>query len=175
MNKRSEDKDSHVSKALSLKGDKKWFDHNLAVFFYGLRDGLGLNTIGILVYNAAGSGGVYSKLNVLFSFITIITYRVIKRFLAKDKIEKKIEEVVKEFGLTNFLHQREISKSVLINKDNSLWFTWLHTGLEVLVIPYECSYGLVRHPVLEVVEQIPTYAYLLLRHFLLDYVQLHGI
>lgn len=88
MNKRSEDKDSHIHKALSLRDDKQWADHSKAVFLYGLRDGLGLNTINLLLYNAAGNGGVYSRLNILFSFITIVTYRVIKRFLVKDKIDR---------------------------------------------------------------------------------------
>ena len=88
MNKRSEDTNSHIREVLKLSNDKQWRDHNFAVFFYGLRDGLGLNTISILLYNAAGSGGIYSRLNVLFSLITIITYRVIKRFLTKDKISK---------------------------------------------------------------------------------------
>ena len=87
INKRSEDVDSHVHTALKLD-DKQWRDHNIAVMMYGLRDGLGLNTISLLVYNAAGSSGVYSKLNVLFTFITILTYRVINRFLQRDKIDK---------------------------------------------------------------------------------------
>ena len=100
MNKRSEDKDAHLSKALSLKDDEQWKDHNLAVFFFGLRDGLGLNTISLLLYNAAGNGGIYSRLNILFSFITIVTYRVIKRFLVRDKIDRtfKIGVVLKTLG-----------------------------------------------------------------------------
>lgn len=88
MNKRSEDKDSHIHKVLYVKDDKQWRDHNLAVLFYGLRDGLGLNTINLLLYNAAGSGGIYSRLSILFSLITIITYRTIKRFLVRDKIDR---------------------------------------------------------------------------------------
>ena len=88
MNKMSEDKDSHISKVIYTKKDKQWNDHNLAVFFYGLRNSLELNTISLLLYNASGGSGLYSKLTILFTFITIITYRVISRFLAKDKINK---------------------------------------------------------------------------------------
>ena len=88
MNKKNEDKDSHIHTALSLKNDKQWKDHNVAVLFYGLRDGLGLNTISLMLFNAAGGSNTYSRLNVLFSIITIVTYRVINRFLQKDKIDK---------------------------------------------------------------------------------------
>lgn len=97
MNKRSEDNDSHVHKALSLRNDSQWRDHNLAVFFFGLRDGLGLNTISLLLYNASGESNTYSRLSVLFSVITIVTFRVINRFIQRDKIDKtfKIGVVLK--------------------------------------------------------------------------------
>ena len=97
MNKKSEDKDSHIHTALSLKNDSQWKDHNLAVMCYGLRDGLGLNTISLMLFNAAGGSSTYSRLNVLFSIITIVTYRVINRFIQKDKIDKtfKIGVVLK--------------------------------------------------------------------------------
>ncbi|MDO5332052.1 MAG: MFS transporter [Bacillota bacterium] len=88
MNKMSEDKDSHISKVIITKDDKQWTDHNKAVFFYGLRNALELNTISLLLYKASGGSGLYSKLTILFTFITIVSYRVISRFLEKDKIDR---------------------------------------------------------------------------------------
>ncbi len=82
---RSKDKDASLLKALSLK-DKVWRDHCIAVFFYGLRDGVGLNVIGLLIYEAAGNGGTYSKLQTLFSFIMIFSYYLLKKVLRKDRI-----------------------------------------------------------------------------------------
>ena len=81
----SRDKDASLLKALSLK-DKVWRDHCIAVFFYGLRDGVGLNVIGLLIYEAAGNGGTYSKLQTLFSFIMIFSYYLLKKVLRKDRI-----------------------------------------------------------------------------------------
>lgn len=88
MNKMSEDKDSHISKVIYTKDDKQWRNHNKAVFFYGLRNSLELNTISLLLYKASGGSGLYSKLTILFTFITIVSYRVISRFLARDKIDR---------------------------------------------------------------------------------------
>lgn len=121
MNKKSEDKDSHIHSALSLKNDKQWRDHNLAVFFYGLRDGLGLNTINLLLYKAAGNGGVYSRLNILFSFITIVTYRVIKRFLAKDKIDKtfKLGVVLKMLGTYSLIFFPNVPGAIVYGVSNA--------------------------------------------------------
>ena len=121
MNKKSEDKDSHIHSALSLKNDKQWRDHNLAVFFYGLRDGLGLNTINLLLYKAAGNGGVYSRLNILFSFITIVTYRVIKRFLAKDKIDKtfKLGVVLKMLGTYSLIFFSNVPGAIVYGVSNA--------------------------------------------------------
>lgn len=85
MSARSKDKDSSLWKTLSLK-DKVWRDHCLAVFFYGLRDGVGLNVIGLLIYEAAGSGGTYSKLQTLFSFVMIFSYYLLKKVLRRDRI-----------------------------------------------------------------------------------------
>ncbi len=90
MSARSRDKDSSLLKALSLK-DKVWRDHCLAVFFYGLRDGIGLNVIGLLVYEAAGSGGIYSRLQTLFSFIMIFSYYLSRKFMKKDRIAMTME------------------------------------------------------------------------------------
>lgn len=121
MNKRSEDKDSHIHTALSLQGDQQWKDHNLAVMLYGLRDGLGLNTISLLLYKAAGNGGIYSKLNILFSFITIITYRVIKRFLVKDKIDKtfKLGVVLKILGTYALIFIPNIPGAIIYGVTNA--------------------------------------------------------
>lgn len=121
MNKRSEDKDSHIHTALSLKNDNRWKDHNVAVFFYGLRDGLGLNTINILLYNASGNGGVYSRLNIVFSFITIITYRVIRRFLVKDKIDKtfKLGVFLKILGTYSLIFIPNIPGAIIYGVSNA--------------------------------------------------------
>ena len=121
MNKRSEDKDSHIHKALSLKDDEQWKDHNLAVFFYGLRDGLGLNTINLLLYQAAGNGGIYSRLNILFTFITIITYRVIRKFLVKDRISKtfKIGVILKMLGTYSLIFFPNIPGAIVYGVSNA--------------------------------------------------------
>ena len=87
---KSTDKDSSLLKALSLK-DKMWRDHNLAVMFYGLRDGLGLNVIGLLVYEAAGTGGLYSRMQTLFSFMMIFAYYISKKYMSKDKISQSMK------------------------------------------------------------------------------------
>ncbi len=89
MNKRSEDTKDNLKEAfiVSFK-EKRARDHSLAVFFYGLLNALSLNLISILVYDAAGSGDTYSKLQVLFSFITIISFYVVRRFMSRDKIAK---------------------------------------------------------------------------------------
>lgn len=90
MNIRSLDNNVSLSKAFD-NSDKMWRDHNLAVLFYGFRNALELNTISILVYNAAGNGGAYSKLQVFFSFILIIAYRIIGKMLSKDSISRTIK------------------------------------------------------------------------------------
>ena len=90
MSIKSDDKDISISKALSLK-DSVWRDHCIAVLFYGLRDGIGLNMISLLVYEAAGNGGVYSRLQIMFSFITIFAYRLLKRVLSKDRITRTMK------------------------------------------------------------------------------------
>ena len=87
INKRSEDKGSSLLKALSLK-DKTWRDHNIAVFIYGLRNALELNTINLLIYNASKNGTTYSKLNVVFSIITIVTFRVLIKLVNRENMDK---------------------------------------------------------------------------------------
>lgn len=86
INIRSKDEDIPLSVSFDIK-DKMWNDHNKAVVYYGFRNALELNTISILVYNAAGSGGTYSRLQILFSFMTIIAFRVVGRLLNRDRIE----------------------------------------------------------------------------------------
>lgn len=87
INKRSEDKNSSLLKALSLK-DKTWRDHNVAVFIYGLRNALELNTINLLIYNASKTGTTYSRLNVVFSIITIVTFRVLIKLVNRENLDK---------------------------------------------------------------------------------------
>ena len=91
INTKSRDVNSSVRKSLKLKGDKKWRDHNIAVFCYGLRDGLGLNTINLLVYRAAGNGGTYSKVQTLFSFVGIIAYYSTKHLLNRTYIKTTMQ------------------------------------------------------------------------------------
>lgn len=87
LKKKSEDKDISILKALSLK-DKVWADHILGVIGFGLKDSITLTLSGILLYNAVGSGGIYSKLQILFAFITIIAYRFLTQALSKVYIRK---------------------------------------------------------------------------------------
>ena len=87
INKRSEDKGSSLIKALSFK-DKVWRDHSIAVFIYGLRNALELNTINLLIYNASKNGTTYSKLNIVFSIITIVTFRVIVNLLNRENMDR---------------------------------------------------------------------------------------
>lgn len=85
MNKRSEDKNSDLRKSFDLK-DKVWKDHTIAVIFYGFRNALELNTISILIYNASTNSNVYSRLQLLFSFLTIICYYMIGKTLNRKNI-----------------------------------------------------------------------------------------
>jgi len=120
MNKRSEDQDSHISKVMITK-DKQWQDHNKAVFFYGLRNSLELNTISLLLYKAAGSGGVYSKLNILFTFITIGSYRVINKFLTKDKIDRtfKIGVAIKTISTYILVFVPSLTGAIIFGVSNA--------------------------------------------------------
>lgn len=89
MNKRSEDSQDHLKAAFQLCWkDRRVKDHQLAVFFYGLLNALSLNLISILVYQAAQGGDTYSKLNVFFSFITIVSFYLVRRWMNKDSISK---------------------------------------------------------------------------------------
>lgn len=78
--------DIELKDSFSFK-DKMWNDHSLAVVLYGLRNSLGLVLTGLLVYNAAGDGSVYSKLQSLFAVITIVFFFVLTRALNKEHIK----------------------------------------------------------------------------------------
>lgn len=67
--------------------DKMWNDHNLAVVLYGLRNSLTLALTGLLVFNAAGDGGVYSKLQSFFAVITIVSFFLISKGLDRKRIK----------------------------------------------------------------------------------------
>lgn len=77
--------DIKLKESFSFK-DKMWNDHSVAVVLYGLRNSLGLVLTGLLVYNAAGDGGIYSKLQSLFAVITIVFFFVLTRALNKEHI-----------------------------------------------------------------------------------------
>jgi len=88
MKMKSKDKDSSLIKAINIKDDKLWRNHCYGVLFYGVRNGLELNTISLLVYNAAKGGSVYSNMQIIFSLITIISFRVIAKLLNKKNISR---------------------------------------------------------------------------------------
>lgn len=87
INIKSNDKGFDLANSFNLK-DKVWRDHSIAVILYGLRNSLTLALTNILVFNAAGSGGTYSKLQSLFAVITIVSYFLLAKALDKNHIDK---------------------------------------------------------------------------------------
>lgn len=78
---------------LSLKNsftfnEPMWRDHCLAVVLYGLRNSLTLALTSVLVFNAAGTGGTYAKLQSLFALITIVSYFLLTKGLDLKHIDK---------------------------------------------------------------------------------------
>jgi len=72
---------------LSMK-DPIWKNNCLGILFYGIANAITLNLSSIMIFNAAGSGGLYSKLLVLFSLVTIISLRFLPITLRKENIKK---------------------------------------------------------------------------------------
>lgn len=141
MNIRSKDTDISLKKAFDNK-DKMWRDHNLAVIFYGFRNALELNTISILVYNAAGNGGAYSKLQVLFSFILIISYRVIGRMLSRDNITKtfKTGVVLKILCLLVLIVMPNTTGAIIYGISNALASVYYDNSYNYLSANIICRY-----------------------------------
>lgn len=121
MNKKSEDKDSSLKKAFDLK-DKVWKDHTIAVIFYGFRNALELNTISILIYNAATNSNVYSKLQILFSFLTIISYYAIGKMLSRNNISPtfKTGVALKIIGLYFLIFMPTTTGAIIYGVSNAL-------------------------------------------------------
>ena len=76
-----------LRKCISLK-DKRWANVCLGIFFYGVTNSLTLNLTSIMIYNAAGSGGLYSKLLSFFSIIVVISLRFLPYALRKERMMK---------------------------------------------------------------------------------------
>lgn len=74
--------------------DKMWRDHCIAVVIYGLRNSLGLVLTGLLVYNAASNGDLYSKLQSLFAVITIIFF-----FISTKTLSRRFIKITFIFGV----------------------------------------------------------------------------
>jgi len=72
---------------LSLK-DPIWKNNCLGILFYGIANAITLNLSSIMIFNAAGSGGLYSRLLVLFSLVTIVALRFLPITLRKENIKK---------------------------------------------------------------------------------------
>lgn len=72
---------------ISLK-DPVWANVCLALLFYGLTNSLTLNLTSIMIYNAAGSGGLYSKLLSFFSIIVVICLKFLPYALRRDRLKK---------------------------------------------------------------------------------------
>ena len=87
INKKSDDKDISILSVLSLK-EKVWRDHQFAVFFYGFANSLSLTLTSMLIFNASKSGDTYSKLQILFSIIAVVSYRLISKRVNKEFIDR---------------------------------------------------------------------------------------
>ena len=87
INKKSDDKEMSLLSVFSLK-EKVWRDHQLGVFFYGFANSLSLTLTSMLIFNASKSGDTYSKLQILFAIIAVISYRIISRRVNRDFINK---------------------------------------------------------------------------------------
>lgn len=122
INLRVKDTNVSIRKVLSVSNDKQWRDHQLGVFYYGLRDGLGLNTIGLLVYQAAGNGGLYSKLQVLFSICAVVAYFISKKMLNKKRINRTffIGTLLKMAGTYALIFFENVSGAVFYGIVNAL-------------------------------------------------------
>ena len=83
---KSKDEKYDLKEAFSFK-DKMWRDHTLAVLIYGFRNSLTLILAGLLVYNAAGDGGTYSNLQVLFAVINILSFVFLTKALRKEYVD----------------------------------------------------------------------------------------
>lgn len=87
INKKSDDKDISILSVFSLK-EKVWRDHQLGVFFYGFANSLSLTLTSMLIFNASKSGDTYSKLQIMFAIIAVVSYRLISRRVNRDFINK---------------------------------------------------------------------------------------
>lgn len=87
INEGSQDKGVSFSKLLNLK-DEMWADEFKAVFAYGLMNSVYLTLTNLLVFDAAGNGGLYSKVQIFFSLCAIIAYRFLAKALKKENISK---------------------------------------------------------------------------------------
>ena len=87
INKKSDDKEMSLLSVFSLK-EKVWRDHQLGVFFYGFANSLSLTLTSMLIFNASKSGDTYSKLQILFAIIAVISYRLISRKVNREFIDK---------------------------------------------------------------------------------------
>ena len=121
INVKPENKDIPLVNALSLK-DKPWRDHQLGYIFYGLMNSLYLNLTGLLIFNAAGGGGLYSKVQLGFYFVSIISYRLLSSALSKDRIKKTyiIGTVIKIVSIVVLVLFNNIYAAIFYGVVNSL-------------------------------------------------------
>lgn len=87
INKRTEDTEDCLKETLKLgRTDKKIKALHSAYFIYGLVNGMSLGLINLMIFRAAGSGGTYSKLQVLFAFITVGGFFLIRYLFAWGRL-----------------------------------------------------------------------------------------
>lgn len=86
INPKKTNNDNNLKDAFSFK-DKMWNDHSLAVIFYGFRNSLTLVVTGLLIFNASKDGETYSKLQSIFSLISVLSFIALTRSLDKEHIK----------------------------------------------------------------------------------------
>jgi YQGE family putative transporter len=69
------------------KDDALWRTHEWSVFLYGLKNSLALNLTSVLIYQAAGSGGVYSRLNIVFALFAIVSHWAFGRLMSRRRVK----------------------------------------------------------------------------------------
>lgn len=88
INKRTEDTEDCLKETFKLGfTDKRIRTLYLSYLVYGLVNGMSLGLINLMIYRAAGSGNTYSRLQILFSLISVSGFYFIRYLFAWGRLK----------------------------------------------------------------------------------------